>query len=510
MTLARPATLLLCPAVSAQRPEKVRIAVWTIAVLVGTGSLTDIADAARTPLPPAHPPTLFKEAPKPPFRRRRRTGVKGLVAKDGALIDLSRWPMEPVVAPAHDVERFVSAFRDLCGHNRLPLRRARKYTTWVLQYSSQFSIDPFTLASVVFRQSRCDPKSQGDFGLGLARVHPRMHGEHFVKREGVRGYLYYVLTDDAPSGPRWSERFLPLDKFRFTRGSLLRAERNLYFAAALLSITKQQCPANDGVFGSVPHRHHMSHYYWGDKVRGAGAEDRTLRSRRRLIGYYSGEPPVAKASFEEQPLLSPLDGAPRKITSEMGALRAGGAREHAGIDYESTQGEPVRAIAAGRVAIAGLDRPKGGSISLKPENGVKVARSKMGPGGLYVMINHANGLQSAYMHLAEYRVRTGQKVQAGEIIGWVGRSGIERSGAHLHFELRKDHKHIDPLPIMRPYVFELGSTWRGRRVVREVKRKRKIWRRAARKAARAERAKAREAERKAEAKAQARGNAGTR
>ena len=117
----------------------------------------------------------------------------------------------------------------------------------------------------------------------------------------------------------------------------------------------------------------------------------------------------------------------------------------------------------------------------------------MGPGGLYGMINHGEGLQSAYMHLAGYRVRTGQRVKAGEIIGWVGRTGIKRSGAHLHFELRKDHKHIDPLPVMRPHLFELEATWRGRRVAMEELRQRKRRRRAARKAAREARRKAREA-----------------
>lgn len=453
------------------------------------------AYAARPAPPPMHPPALTKEAPKPPWRRRRRTGVKGMIPKDAGLIDLNRWPLEPTVVPPYDVERFVTALRDLCGHLRLPERQARRYTTWILQYASQFGVDPFTLAAVVYRQSRCDEKAKGDYGIGLTRIHPRMHAEHLVKHDGRRSYRYHVLGQ-APGGagpdasPAWSERILPIDKFRFTHGGLRMAERNLYFAAALLSIHKQQCPANDGVFGSVPHRHYVSHYFWGDKVRGAGAEDRTLMSRRRLIRYYDGPgrdapPAAAKAEFEGQPIHPPLDGFPRKVSSEMGALRAGGARLHMGIDFESSQGEPVRAVATGRVAIAGLDRKKGGSRSLKPEHARLIPNNRMGPGGLYVMINHAGGLQSAYMHLSEYQVRTGQRVAAGEIIGWVGRTGIKSSGAHLHFELRKDHKHINPLPVLRPYLFELEATWRGRRVAIEDRRVRKRWRRTQRRLARA-------------------------
>ncbi len=76
---------------------------------------TEVADARPAAPAPTRPPTLSREAPKPPWRRRRRTRVKGLVPKDGGLVDLSRWPLEPVVAAPYDEGRFARALQTLCG-----------------------------------------------------------------------------------------------------------------------------------------------------------------------------------------------------------------------------------------------------------------------------------------------------------------------------------------------------------------------------------------------------------
>ena len=59
----------------------------------------------------------------------------------------------------------------------------------------------------------------------------------------------------------------------------------------------------------------------------------------------------------------------------------------------------------------------------------------MGAGGLLVALNHDQGLSSHYMHLDDYTVVSGKKVN--DLIGHVGRSGMRESSAHLHFELRR-------------------------------------------------------------------------
>lgn len=67
--------------------------------------------------------------------------------------------------------------------------------------------------------------------------------------------------------------------------------------------------------------------------------------------------------------------------------------------------------------------------------------------GWHVRIQHEDGFQTIYAHLSEIRVRAGQKVRAGEIIGRMGNTG-NSTGPHLHFELRKNGVPVDPTPLL--------------------------------------------------------------
>ena len=73
----------------------------------------------------------------------------------------------------------------------------------------------------------------------------------------------------------------------------------------------------------------------------------------------------------------------------------------------------------------------------------KVKRSKRGYGN-YVKINHGYGYETLYAHMSKYIVKKGQKVKRGEVIGYVGNTGIS-TAPHLHYEVRKDNKKINPV-----------------------------------------------------------------
>ena len=73
----------------------------------------------------------------------------------------------------------------------------------------------------------------------------------------------------------------------------------------------------------------------------------------------------------------------------------------------------------------------------------KVKRSKRGYGN-YVKINHGYGYETLYAHMSKYIVKKGQKVKRGEVIGYVGNTGIS-TAPHLHYEVRKDKKKINPV-----------------------------------------------------------------
>jgi len=418
---------------------------------------------------PFEPAIIKSSAPKPPWSRRRRRGVKGMRGKGQGLIDLTRWPKEPASPDPVEPQRLAHALRTLCA-SWMPPRRPLRYAGWILKHSQEFKVDPFLLTALLYRQSRCLPAEKNDYGLGLAMINARMHAPFIRKRR----YRYNVIEQGV-----WRERELVIDRSPLVPGNLRRAEPSIYFAAALLSMWKQQCPAIDGAFGSVPHRHFVSHFMWGDRVDGAGAEDRVLRARRRLIEYYLDQSHKPLGRFKELALRCPLDGTPRKVTSGMGSDRDDGKRFHKGVDFGSTWGELVRTVADGTVVLAGLDRKRGGPINVDPEEATKIKPSQMGPGGLFVMVRHEGGLVSAYMHLASYSVKAGQKVKIGEQLGLVGKSGIRSSGAHLHFELRYGGRHIDPMPHLAPYVFPPDASYMGRRVLAEesrVRRRRRVLR----------------------------------
>lgn len=122
------------------------------------------------------------------------------------------------------------------------------------------------------------------------------------------------------------------------------------------------------------------------------------------------------------------------VTSPFGpreAPTAGASTFHHGIDIAGEAGDPVVASASGTVEFAGWADGYGNVI----------------------YIRHDNGYQTRYAHLSGYIVGVGQRVGAGELIGYQGNTGIG-TGAHLHFEIRTpDGKAIDPATM----VTELGA-----------------------------------------------------
>jgi murein DD-endopeptidase MepM/ murein hydrolase activator NlpD len=214
----------------------------------------------------------------------------------------------------------------------------------------------------------------------------------------------------------------------------------------------------DASFEQVPHRHYLSHYVWGDRVRSARAEDRILTDRRRLLFYYGAIEPRAPLRRQGLDFGCPLDGAPRVVSSGLGSPRAGG-RKHRGVDVESALGEPVRAVAEGRVSFAGVDLPgRRHNRILDPEQINSFERRAMGNGGRYLCIVHprndeaAEPLRSCYMHLETVEVTAGSQVRRGQRIGTVGRTGMKSSAPHLHLEIHGPEGVMDPLRLLQGHL----------------------------------------------------------
>jgi murein DD-endopeptidase MepM/ murein hydrolase activator NlpD len=96
---------------------------------------------------------------------------------------------------------------------------------------------------------------------------------------------------------------------------------------------------------------------------------------------------------------------------------------HAGLDFSAPSGTPIYATAQGVVKTAG----------------------NLGNGyGNHVVINHGYQYTTLYGHMFRIKVRPGQRVKRGEVIGYVGNTG-KSTGPHLHYEVMKGGKHLDPI-----------------------------------------------------------------
>lgn len=99
-------------------------------------------------------------------------------------------------------------------------------------------------------------------------------------------------------------------------------------------------------------------------------------------------------------------------------------KHHSGVDYAAKQGTPVQAAGEGTVVSAGWNGGYGKAITIR----------------------HASGTETLYGHLSAIGVVNGQKVTAGRVIGNVGSTG-QSTGPHLHYEVRRGGRPVDPLKV---------------------------------------------------------------
>lgn len=114
---------------------------------------------------------------------------------------------------------------------------------------------------------------------------------------------------------------------------------------------------------------------------------------------------------------------PGKISSPFG-MRWG--RPHEGIDIPAPKGTPIRAAANGLIIAS--------SSNLRGYSGY----------GRIIIIEHGKGIRTLYAHNNQNRVKSGSCIRSGEIIGEVGATG-NATGNHLHFEVRKNGRPVNPL-----------------------------------------------------------------
>jgi murein DD-endopeptidase MepM/ murein hydrolase activator NlpD len=116
-------------------------------------------------------------------------------------------------------------------------------------------------------------------------------------------------------------------------------------------------------------------------------------------------------------------------------------RAHRGVDYAAATGTPIKAAGDGRVIFRGVQGGYGNTIILQ----------------------HGGNITTLYAHMSRFHadVRQGSRVRQGQVIGYVGMSGLA-TGPHLHYEYRVNGVHRDPLTVELPPAEPIPAQYRER------------------------------------------------
>ncbi len=140
-------------------------------------------------------------------------------------------------------------------------------------------------------------------------------------------------------------------------------------------------------------------------------------------GFYSADALARPSYVQTGPgMLTPVNGRITSLYGQRFHPLLGYTRMHAGVDFGAAWGSPIVAAADGIVSYAGYH----------------------GGHGNYVRLEHDGGLGTAYGHMSRIAVGPGTRVSAGEVIGFVGSTGLS-TGPHLHYEMYQDGRTVNPL-----------------------------------------------------------------
>lgn len=116
-------------------------------------------------------------------------------------------------------------------------------------------------------------------------------------------------------------------------------------------------------------------------------------------------------------------------------------RAHKGVDYAAPRGTPIKAAGDGKIALAG----------------------RRGGYGNTVILQHGSRYRTLYGHMQGFAkgIRTGGSVKQGQIIGYIGTTGLS-TGPHLHYEFQVNGTHVDPLSQKLPMADPIASSEKAR------------------------------------------------
>jgi len=158
-----------------------------------------------------------------------------------------------------------------------------------------------------------------------------------------------------------------------------------------------------------------------------------LKEREESLEALKERVKYIRSRFSHTPSIWPVYG---RVVSYFGYRYSPWRGFHTGVDISSWYGSPIRAGADGVVTYSGW---KGGY-------------------GKSVMIDHGYGMTSLYGHCSKLAVSLGSKVRKGQIIAYVGATGLA-TGPHVHYELRKNGYLVNPISYLNLDIFTASKIW---------------------------------------------------
>ena len=223
-----------------------------------------------------------------------------------------------------------------------------------------------------------------------------------------------------------------LDELRDENANLFQAAKrfqtSLSQSLSLLGISQGENQANTSISSSD-----LSSMFNSTEI--ASGSSRELADIRELTSYLEGAvEPIEQVGkmlktqqnlFTEIPSINPVKNPNTHVSMPFGPNvhpLNGNWYIHKGIDFSTWRsGDPVMATANGQVVTVGFDNSFGN----------------------FVIIKHNHGIYTRYAHLSSFRVKKGQLVDQGQIIGNIGNTGIS-TGPHLHYEVHIGSDVVDP------------------------------------------------------------------
>ncbi len=182
----------------------------------------------------------------------------------------------------------------------------------------------------------------------------------------------------------------------------------------------------------------MRNMLWAQHISNNGGLGYQDVIERQLLEKYGNQKPetlakqpevqadIAIKKFAVTKAYTPVEG---RISSEFGWRKDpfnNRQKFHAGVDFAVPMNTPVKSVMDGEVIFSGWQKGYGNIVTVK----------------------HADGYTSRYGHNSELTVKAGDKIKAGTVIAKSGSTG-RSTGPHLHFEMRKDNRPVDPVKFLK-------------------------------------------------------------